>query len=149
MSATTTPRNTDKLAGSSSLYQSLPMAANQVACYGWLAMVDKSTGECVVGGSGGGYIGAGRFNSAIDSTGLAGGAVRCDVEYGVLYWGNATGGDAITGAMYGAPCYVLDNQTVAATDGSGTRSVAGIVYEVRGDGQVGVRMDPTSYPSNV
>ena len=148
MTVATTPRNTDRLLASSALWRSFPVGANQVAEYGWLAMIDQTTGMCVVGGSGAGYIGAGRFAGPIDATGKADGELVVDVDFGVFYWANSGGADAIGAADFGKPCYVVDNQTVALTDASGTRSVAGIVYEVRADGQVGVRMDPTSYPSN-
>lgn len=148
MSAATTPRNTDRLVASSPLWRSFPVAADQVAEYGWLAMIDQTTGMCVVGGSGAGYIGAGRFAGPIDSTGKAAGETVVDVDFGVFYWNNSGGGDAIGVGDFGKACYVVDNQTVALTDASGTRSVAGIVYEVRADGQVGVRMDPTTYVSN-
>jgi hypothetical protein len=144
----TTPRNTDRLLASSALWRSFPVGADQVAEYGWLAMIDQTTGMCVVGGSGAGYIGAGRFAGPIDATGKADGELVVDVDFGVFYWQNSGGADAIGVGDFGKPCYVVDNQTVALTDGTGTRSVAGIVYEVRADGQVGVRMDPTSYPSN-
>ena len=148
MTVATTPRNTDRLLASSALWRSFPVGANQVAEYGWLAMIDQTTGMCVVGGSGAGYIGAGRFAGPIDATGKADGELVVDVDFGVFYWANSGGADAISAADFGKACYVVDNQTVALTDASGTRSVAGIVYEVRADGQVGVRMDPTSYPSN-
>jgi len=111
-------------------------------------MIDQTTGMCVVGGSGAGYIGAGRFAGPIDATGKADGELVVDVDFGVFYWANSGGADAISAADFGKACYVVDNQTVALTDASGTRSVAGIVYEVRADGQVGVRMDPTTYVSN-
>jgi len=148
VSAATTPRNTDRLVASSALWRSFPVAADQVAEYGWLAMIDQTTGMCVVGGSGAGYIGAGRFAGPIDSTGKADGATVVDVDFGVFYWNNSAGGDAIGVGDFGKACYIVDNQTVALTDGGATRSVAGIVYEVRADGQVGVRMDPTTYVSN-
>lgn len=148
MTAALTPRNTDKLLASSPLFQNLPVAANVVAQYGWIAMIDQSTGLVSVGSSSPGYIGAGRFEGPIDATGLSNGAVRVDVSYGIFYWQNSGGGDALTQADYGKTCYIADNQTVALTDGTGTRSPAGIVYEVRLDGQVAVRMDPTAYPSN-
>lgn len=148
MSATTTPRNTDRLLASSSLFRAFPVAANVVASYGWLAMMDQSTGFVSVGGSGSGYIGVGRFAGPVDATGLASGEAFVDVDFGVFYWNNMGGADAVTAADLGKVCYVENNQTVRITDASGARSVAGIVYEVRADGQVGVRMDPTAYPSN-
>src|SRR5688572_5049513 len=40
------------------------------------------------------------------------------------------GVDAVTAAMVGADCYWVDDQTVAGTDGGGTRSVAGKVKQL-------------------
>ena len=84
----------------------------------------------------------------VEAVGARPGELVVDVDFGVFYWANSGGSDAISAADFGKACYIVDNQTVALTDASGTRSVAGIVYEVRADGQVGVRMDPTTYVSN-
>ncbi len=42
--------------------------------------------------------------------------------------------DPVTQASVGKSCYVADNQTVAATSNTNTRSVAGIVLSVESDG---------------
>lgn len=47
---------------------------------------------------------------------------------------NSAASDAITNAERFALCYLVDNQTVAKTNGSNTRSPAGIVYKVEADG---------------
>jgi len=148
MTAATTPRNTDRLVASSSLWRNFPVKGDVVAEYGWIAMLDQTTGFVRVGATATGCVGVGRFANSIDTTGKADGAFGVDVDFGVFYYANSAGGDAITAADFGKLCYIADNQTVAATDGTGTRSPAGIVYELRADGQVGVRMDPTTYVSN-
>jgi hypothetical protein len=45
-----------------------------------------------------------------------------------------SGADEITKADVGRTCYVVDDQTVAKTDGGGSRSAAGIVRQVDNDG---------------
>lgn len=53
---------------------------------------------------------------------------------GWFRFGNSAAGDAITAADIGADCYIVDDQTVAKTDGTGTRSVAGKVRDVDASG---------------
>lgn len=64
----------------------------------------------------------------------ADGAVTFEVEGGIFKFGNSAAGDAITDADIGADCYVVDDQTVAKTDGTGTRSKAGRIIKVESDG---------------
>jgi len=52
------------------------------------------------------------------------------VQPGIHRWENSAAGDAITKAEIGDRCYIVDDQTVAKTDGSSTRSPAGIVVAV-------------------
>lgn len=66
---------------------------------------------------------------AADNTTGASGAVSVNVLSGVFPWANSTAGDAIPFG-YTGPCYLVDNQTVALTDGEGTRSFAGMVQQV-------------------
>ena len=51
-----------------------------------------------------------------------------------------TGADLITQANVGSDCYIVDNQTVAATSGTGTRSRAGKVYAIDPSGTVWVQV---------
>lgn len=51
---------------------------------------------------------------------------------------SAAGADAVTAARIGRPCYIVDDEFVAASDGGGTRSPAGIVTGIEG-GRVWVR----------
>ncbi|MCY1460857.1 hypothetical protein D9M71_784510 [compost metagenome] len=47
---------------------------------------------------------------------------------------NSAAGDEITRADIGATAYIVDDQTVAKTDGTSTRSVAGTIRDVDSDG---------------
>lgn len=49
-----------------------------------------------------------------------------DAKRGVFLWANSAAGDAITDADYGATVFIVDDQTVAKTSASSTRSAAGI-----------------------
>jgi hypothetical protein len=85
----------------------------------------------------------GRANETKDATGIASGAQTVSVEAGIFAWANSSAGDAITIADIGNVCYIVDDQTVAKTDGSGARSAAGIVFDVDSDG-VWVDMSTTN-----
>lgn len=62
------------------------------------------------------------------------GNVRVEMERGVFKFANSSAGDAIANADYGATVYVVDDQTVAKTNGTSTRSAAGICRGVDSDG---------------
>lgn len=85
--------------------------------------------------------------STIDSTGLADGALTVEVVPGTRKWFSGGGGDAITVAS-GQDCYLMDDQTVGATDGGGTRSFAGRVIAVDADGGVYITIAPWQQPAN-
>lgn len=70
----------------------------------------------------------------VDNTTGVDGAVAVPIRRGVHQLANSAAADAITNADYGKPCYVVDNQTVAKTNGGNTRSVAGVVRGVDGGG---------------
>jgi len=76
----------------------------------------------------------GRANVTQDMTGLASGSKTIEVESGIFAWANSSAGDAITIADIGAVVYGVDDNTVAKTDATGTRSAAGIVFDVDADG---------------
>lgn len=69
----------------------------------------------------------------------------CDVKKGIFLWANSAGADAITNAARGQLCYLVDDQTVALTDASGTRSIAGVIEDVETAG-VWVRMGECESP---
>ena len=80
--------------------------------------------------------------------GVVGGAADGDttvrVRIGTWRMKNSAGAEAVTIAHRGLPCWVVDDETVAATDGNtgtgATRSVAGTVWDVDAQG-VWVRFD--------
>ena len=87
-----------------------------------------------------GLIGAGCAQERVDNTAGGNGAATVTFRPGIFRFQNAGGADLLTDADIGAPCYAVDDQTVAKTDGSGARSVAGSVESVDDVG-VFVRFD--------
>ena len=70
---------------------------------------------------------------ADNSAGLAS-AIRVKVRRGCFRFANSSAGDLIALADVGADCYIVDDQTVAKTNGGATRSIAGKIRDVDADG---------------
>lgn len=69
------------------------------------------------------------------------GEVAVDVERGCYRFANSTAADQITRADIGNNCFIVDDDQVARTNGTSTRSVAGVVVDVDAVGvwvQIGV-----------
>jgi hypothetical protein len=77
---------------------------------------------------------AGRALATIDNSAGNAGDLNIDVERGIFKFENSAAGDQITLADYGKDVYIVDDQTVAKTDGGATRSIAGKVRGVDADG---------------
>lgn len=77
---------------------------------------------------------------AVDNSAGADGDLYCDVIPGVFNFNNSAAADAITQADVGKDCYWVDDQTVALTDGTGTRSRAGKIHDLNDDGTVQVQL---------
>jgi hypothetical protein len=60
--------------------------------------------------------------------------VRVRIRRGVLQFANSASTDLVTRADIGKSAYMVDDQTVAKTSGSNTRSVAGIIRDVDAQG---------------
>jgi hypothetical protein len=113
-------------------FRSLPVKANTKLYAGSMAALDAS-GLLVPMSTGLGLKGVGRNERQVNNTG-ANGAVIADVKRGTFRFANSSAGDLITLADIGSDCYGVDDQTVAKTNGTNTRSVAGRVYDVDADG---------------
>lgn len=118
-----------------------PVRTGDEAVYGVKAGVTIYAGALVV--LQGGYARPGRTATGDVAVGRAeeravgggsDGAVTCRVRRGVFRFANSSAGDAITAAEIGSTCYVVDDQTVAKTNGSSTRSAAGVVWDVDASG---------------
>lgn len=76
--------------------------------------------------------------SAIDETvtGNAAGTETARLTVGIFWFDNSAGDDAITAVHLGQVCYAVDDETVALSDGNGSRLPAGVVTDV--DATLGV-----------
>ena len=66
----------------------------------------------------------GRADEQVDNSSGGDGDLKVEVSKGVFRYDNSASSDAITTAEIGSECYIVDDQTVAKTDGAGTRSKA-------------------------
>lgn len=135
MAALTADRATAERQGDEFSYD---VAASVVCMAGGIAMLDAS-GNVKPGAVATGQICVGMFAEHVDNAAGAAAAVQAKVRRGVFRFGNSTAGDAITKAHIGDTCYIVDDQTVALTNGSATRSAAGTIVDVDSVG-VWVRM---------
>jgi len=113
---------------------------------GALAMLD-SAGRVRKGATATGMRGIGRVAAYVDNTNGANDAVTVDVDAGIFRFANSASGDLIAKANIGSNAYIVDDATVAKTDGSGTRSIAGQIVDVDAQGvwvQMGYAEGPVS-----
>lgn len=130
MTATTQDRNTShrdtQLLGVS-------VAANTVIPAG-VIVAANATGFAVNGLTSITITVLGISDTAVDNTGGVDGAQTILVRRGKAFKLANLAADPVTQASLGKPCYIADNQTIAATSGGNTRSVAGTVDGVEADG---------------
>lgn len=129
MTALTTARNTPERAGDVVGY---PVKASVKAIQGGIAVLNA--GYAAPGTTATGLIAVGRFEETADNSSGANGALSVQVKRGTFKFGNSSAGDLIAQADAGADCYIVDDQTVAKTNGSSTRSIAGKIIAVDTDG---------------
>jgi hypothetical protein len=131
MAATTTNRDTRTTGAKIRL---VPIAANEVLPAGVIAQVNTSgVGVNATATAANRTIGVNQYR--VDNTGGVAGAKKAQIERGVFGpFANSTSTDQITLADLGANCFVVDNQTVAKTNGAGARPVAGSVFNVDAEG---------------
>lgn len=106
-----------------------PVKANTKVWQGSLVVLDA--GYAAPGRAATGLQALGRAAETVDNTGGAAGDKWVKVEPGVFRWANF---DSIAQADRGQLAYVVDDQTVAKADGSGTRSIAGTIMDVDSSG---------------
>lgn len=100
---------------------------------GAIVMVNAS-GYATPGATATGLVAAGRSTGLVDNSAGAAGDLKVPVERGIFQYANSAAGDAIAVTDVGEMCYVVDDQTVAKTSGSGTRSRAGRIADVDAQG---------------
>lgn len=92
----------------------------------------SATGFAIPGKTATGLTYAGRAEESVDNTVGADGAVSVTVYRNHAFkWAND---GTVTQARMLKPAYIVDDATVSATDGTGTRSAAGLVVGIDSDG---------------
>ena len=99
---------------------------------GGIVCIDQSTGKVVKGSTATGLVCLGRCEEAV-VTGTST-TEKIKALSGIFQWGNSSSSDAIAADDIGKTCYIVDDQTVALTDGSASRSAAGVVFDVDSSG---------------
>jgi hypothetical protein len=136
MTALTAERATVKRDGK---LNSDPVAATKKLYAGALACLDAN-GNLTPGAVATTLKARGMVRFTVDNTSGADGAVNGETETGVFKFANSTSGDLIARADIGNTCYIVDDQTVAKTNGTNTRSTAGTIQDVDADGGVWVKV---------
>jgi len=120
------PRNTPEKGDNK--YRDLPVAAGVfikqgglvVAYGGYVRPARTATTDVCVGVA----------QADADNTGGADGAINAKVKRTIAAFKNSASGDAITRSEIGATIYIVDDEQVAKTNGTNTRSAAGKVWDV-------------------
>lgn len=127
MTALTNDRNTPKLERDD--VDEHPVQAGAIVFAGSLAMLNAA-GFVIPGAEALGLTALGRAETRV----VGDGERRVKTRRGVLRFANSGGADTITRAEIGDPAYVVDDQTLAKTNGGNTRSPAGIIRDVDAQG---------------
>lgn len=128
--ALTKDRNTKRRDGR--LFSDPVAAATRI--FAGSLMCLNATGDAVPGSTSTTLKARGVALEQVDNLSGAAGAVRIQSSRGVFPFANSAAGDQITRADIGANAYIVDDQTVAKTNGTNTRSVAGVIRDVDSDG---------------
>lgn len=130
MSALTKGRNTLERSGDIS---EVPVKGATKIFQGSLVAIDAN-GFAVPMATATTLVGLGRAEKAADNSAGADGDINVRVGRGIYQFGNSASTDQITRSQIGSNCYGVDDQTVAKTNGTNTRSVAGKIHDVDANG---------------
>ncbi|CAD7055422.1 hypothetical protein RHAB21_00714 [Pseudorhizobium halotolerans] len=123
-------RNTPERSGGT---REVPAAAGALLFAGAMAAVNAA-GNAVPVTEALGLKGAGRVENRADNSDGAAGDVRVKIRAGIFRYANSAGADELTQADIGSDVYGVDDQTVAKTSNTNTRSVVGKVFDVDDQG---------------
>lgn len=129
MTALTAGRDTRKRKGD---IRSLPAAANKTFYIGALAVIAGTPGRVQPGTTATNLKCVGVFAETM-TTPAQDTPIKVERD-GWHLMNNSASTDAIATKDIGANCYIVDDNTVALTDGSSSRSVAGIIRDVDSNG---------------
>lgn len=130
MAALTADRNTARQLGET---KQLGVAA-AVKIFAGAIVMRNAAGHATKGQTALNLVGVGRAETLVDNSAGAAGDLKVNVRTGVFVFANSAGADEVTAADIGKPCYAVDDQTVARTNGltAGvpTRSPVGVIAGV-------------------
>ncbi len=110
------------------------LAATNVKIFARSLIARNATGYAVPGSTSTTLKTLGCSCAFVDNTGGADGAQSVEYEKGVFLFKNSASGDLITIADVENDCYIVDDETVAKTNGTNTRSIAGKIKAVEATG---------------
>lgn len=110
-----------------------PMAATKIVFEGGMVCL-TATGFATPGATATTLVADGVATATVNNAAGADGAISVTVRKGTFHFFNSAAGDAITRAEIGDTCFIVDDQTVAKTNGGGTRSQAGRIVDVDAQG---------------
>lgn len=119
-------RNTQEREGAVFQYQ---LAASAVVHMGRMIMLHAGLAKPASAIAAGKVVGIAQYSAQ-----QASGDEAVNAKRGTFLLNNSAAADEITAADVLSDCYVIDDQTVAKTNGGGTRPVAGRVEQVEGSG---------------
>lgn len=111
-----------------------------VKAYAGAMLMRNATGFLVAASTALNLVGVGRAQAQVDNSTGADGDLNIDYAPGIFRYANSAAGDLITVADIGSIAWAVDDQTVAKTNGTNTRSRAGVIDNVDPQG-VWVRFD--------
>ena len=114
--------------------------AAAVLIYAGALVMRNAAGYITKGAAATGSVGVGRAEERVDNSAGSAGDKSVEFRPGTFRFKNSASTDAITIAEIGDVCWIVDDETVAKTSGSGARSPAGIIADVDAQG-VWVRFD--------
>lgn len=117
-----------------------PVAASTLIYRGAMVAVNAS-GFAVPVSTATGLVCIGVAIYKADNSAGANGDIKVQVESGIFPMGNSAAADELTWADVSAVVYGVDDQTVAKTDGGGTRSAVGVLHAIGKDGLPLVRFE--------
>jgi hypothetical protein len=129
MVALTADRNTKRRDGTQFSY---PVDAAKTIYTG--AMVVLAAGLAAAATTATGLVAVGVAEEFVDNSAGAASDLNVPVRKGVFHFANSAAADEIALDDVGGNCYIVDDQTVALTDGTSTRSVAGKIVDVDSTG---------------
>ncbi len=113
-----------------------PVKAATKIYKGGLVVLDA--GYAAPGRAATGLVPFGVAYDTVDNSSGAAGDKRVVCDLGIFPFKNSASADLIAQSDAGALCYIVDDETVAKTNGSSTRSIAGRIANVDADGTVWV-----------